>query len=41
MCASSFNQLMMFRKTIIVYSENQTESTNTVLGENAEVLNIE
>jgi hypothetical protein len=32
---------MLFRETVVVYYENHTEHTNTLCGQNAELLNIE
>jgi hypothetical protein len=34
--ATKRSQLMLFRETVAVYCENQTEHTNTLCGQNAE-----
>jgi hypothetical protein len=34
------NRLMLFRETVAVYCENHTEHTNTLCGQNAEILDI-
>jgi hypothetical protein len=36
--ATKTNRLMLFRETVAVYSENHTEHTNTLCGQNAEYL---
>jgi hypothetical protein len=38
--ATKPNRLILFRETVAVYCENHTEHTNTLCGQNAEVMNL-
>jgi hypothetical protein len=39
--ATETSRLMLFRETVAVYCENHTDHTDTLCGQNAEVLKVE